>query len=116
MKFCYNTNLPFLNNPKDLDPSCKMDLGSRSLGLFWKEKTLSYNQRNTVSLLHSERPKLHRVLAFVSANSERPKLHRVLAFVSANSERPKLYRILAFLSAIGLNRINMVCIASLMSM
>ena len=26
MKFCYNTSLPFLNNPKDLDPSFKMDL------------------------------------------------------------------------------------------
>ena len=28
MKFCYNTNftLPFLNNPKDLDPSYKTDL------------------------------------------------------------------------------------------
>ena len=25
-KFCYNTNLPFLNNHKDLDPSYKMDL------------------------------------------------------------------------------------------
>ena len=26
MKFCYNTSLPFLNNPKDLDPSGKIDL------------------------------------------------------------------------------------------
>ena len=38
--------LPFLNNPKDLDPSYKMDLD------FWdcfgRKKTLSYNQRNTV--------------------------------------------------------------------
>ena len=24
MKFCYNTSLPFLNNPKDLDPSYKI--------------------------------------------------------------------------------------------
>ena len=37
--------LPFLNNPKDLDPSYKMDLD------FWDcfgRKKLSYNQRNTV--------------------------------------------------------------------
>ena len=33
--------LLFLNNPKDLD-------GSRFVGLFWKEKTSSYNHRNTV--------------------------------------------------------------------
>ena len=26
MKVCYNTNLPFLNSPKDLDLSYKMDL------------------------------------------------------------------------------------------
>ena len=30
MKFCYNTNFTqVLNNPKDLDPSCKMDLDLR---------------------------------------------------------------------------------------
>ena len=50
MKICYNTNLPFLNNPKDLGSSYKMDLDF--LGLFWKEKkNLSYNQRNTVIIL-----------------------------------------------------------------
>ena len=38
--------LPFLNNPKDLDPSYKD--GSSFLGLFWKGKTLSYNRRNMV--------------------------------------------------------------------
>ena len=26
MKFCYKQVLPFLNNPKDVDPSYKMDL------------------------------------------------------------------------------------------
>ena len=39
--------LPFLNNPKDLDPSYRMDLD------FWdcfgRKKTLSYKRRNTVS-------------------------------------------------------------------
>ena len=38
--------LPFLNSPKDLDPSYKMDLD------FWdcfgrKQKTVSYTRRNT---------------------------------------------------------------------
>ena len=35
MTFCNNTSLLFLNNPKDLDPSYKMDL---DFWLFWKEK------------------------------------------------------------------------------
>ena len=39
-------NFPFLNNPKDLDPSYKMGLD------FWDyfrwKKTLSYSRRNTV--------------------------------------------------------------------
>ena len=38
--------LPFLNSPKDLDLSYKMDLVF--WGLFWKEKTLSCDQRNMV--------------------------------------------------------------------
>ena len=45
-KFCFNMSLPILNNPKDLDPSYKMDLD------FWdyfgREKTLSYNRGNTI--------------------------------------------------------------------
>ena len=41
MKFAIMRVLPFLNNPKDLDPSYKD--GSRFLGLVWNEKTLSYN-------------------------------------------------------------------------
>ena len=54
MQFCCNTSLPFLNNPKDLDPSYKMDLDF--LGLFWKEKkTPSYKQRNMVELTSTER-------------------------------------------------------------
>ena len=32
MKICYNTNFTQENNPKDLDPSYKMDLD------FWTEK------------------------------------------------------------------------------
>ena len=43
MKFCI---LPFLNNPKDQDPSYKMDLDFGDC--FGKEKTLSFNRRNTV--------------------------------------------------------------------
>ena len=38
--------LPFLNNPKDLDLSYKMDLDLSDC--FGREKTLSYNRRNTV--------------------------------------------------------------------
>ena len=42
--------LPFLNNPKDLDPSYKMDLD------FWdcfgRKKTLSYKRRNMVLFLY----------------------------------------------------------------
>ena len=50
MKFCYNTNFT-LNNSKDLDPSYKTDLDLWDWELFWKEKTLSYNRRNMVTLL-----------------------------------------------------------------
>ena len=38
-----------------------------------------------ITLLHSERPKLHTALAYLNANpmhSERPKLHTVLDFLS----------------------------------
>ena len=45
MKFCYNTSFIFPNNPKDLDPSYKMDCWDG----FGGRKTVSYNQRNTVS-------------------------------------------------------------------
>ena len=46
MKFCYNTNF---NLPKQSQRSRSvLQDGSRSLGLFWKAKTLSYNRRNTV--------------------------------------------------------------------
>ena len=43
MKFCYNTNFPFLINPKDLDPSYKTDLdlwycfGRKTLSLITEE-------------------------------------------------------------------------------
>ena len=47
MKFCYNTNFSL---PKQSQRSRSiLQDGSRSLVLFWKEKTPSYNQRNTVS-------------------------------------------------------------------
>ena len=45
MKFCYDTNFT-LPRQSQRSRSVLQD-GSRSLGLFWKEKTLSYNQRNT---------------------------------------------------------------------
>ena len=49
MKFCYNTNISL---PKQSQRSRSvLQDGSRPLGLFWKEKTLSYNRRNTVNKL-----------------------------------------------------------------
>ena len=46
MKFSYNTKLTLPKQSKR-SRSVLQD-GSRSLGLFWKKKTLSYNRRNTV--------------------------------------------------------------------
>ena len=46
IKFCYNTNSTL---PKQCQSSRSvLQDGSRTFGLFWKEKTLSYNRRNTV--------------------------------------------------------------------
>ena len=47
MKFCYNTNSTL---PKQCQSSRSiLQDGSRTYGLFWKEKTPSYNRRNTVN-------------------------------------------------------------------
>ena len=46
MKFCYNTNSTLLKQCQS-SRSILQD-GSRTFGLFWKEKNLSYNRRNTV--------------------------------------------------------------------
>ena len=47
MKFCYNTNSTL---PKQCQSSRSvLQDGSRTFGLFWKEKTPSYNRRNTVN-------------------------------------------------------------------
>ena len=46
MKFCNNSNFTL---PKQSQRSRSvLEDGSRSLGLFWTEKSLSYNRRNTV--------------------------------------------------------------------
>ena len=47
MKFCYDMGFPIKNNPKDLDPSYKMDVGF--LGCFRRETPPSYKQRNIVN-------------------------------------------------------------------
>ena len=47
MKFCYNTN--FILPKQSQRSRFVFQDGSRSLGLFWKEKNPSYNRRNTVS-------------------------------------------------------------------
>ena len=50
MKFCYNTKFTL---PKQSQRSRSiLQDGSRSLGLFWKEKPMSYNRRNTVLYWH----------------------------------------------------------------
>ena len=41
------TFLPFLDNPKDLDPSYKMKLDLWNC--FGRKKTLSYNRKNMIS-------------------------------------------------------------------
>ena len=46
--FAITQVLPFLNNPKDLDLSYKMD--PDFLDFFWKGETPPYNQRNTVKI------------------------------------------------------------------
>ena len=52
MKFCYNTNSTL---PKQCQSSRSvLKDGSRTFGLFWKEKNLSYNRRNTVDLCKRE--------------------------------------------------------------
>ena len=51
MKFCYKTNFT-LPRQSQRSRSILQD-GSRSLGLFWKEKTLSYNRGNTVTVWRS---------------------------------------------------------------
>ena len=52
MKFCYNTNIPL---PKQSQRSRSiLQDGSRSFVLFWKENTLSYNRRNTISKNQNE--------------------------------------------------------------
>ena len=49
MKFCYNTSFTLPNNPKDLDPSYKMDLEFwDSFG--WEKKQ---NKRTIAVLYHS---------------------------------------------------------------
>ena len=48
MKFCHNTNSTL---PKQCQSSRSvLQDGSRTFGLFWKEKNPSYNRRNTVTL------------------------------------------------------------------
>ena len=63
MEFCFEIGFPFINNPKNPDPSYKTDLdfldcfGRTSyktelnfLGLFWKGE-ISFGRRNTVIAL-----------------------------------------------------------------
>ena len=59
MKFCYNTNFTLPKNPKDLDLSYKTDLDLWDC--FGRKKNPSYNQRNTVISLGTEKGTLKHV-------------------------------------------------------
>ena len=48
MKFYYNTSFPFLINPKDLDPSYKMDLGVLVV-LEWKQHKKNPKKLNLIT-------------------------------------------------------------------
>ena len=86
MKFCYNANFTL---PKKFQRSRSiLQDGSRSLGLFWKENTLSYSQRNTV---------------FESSREASNNLFLTLLHSECQN---KLYAIFAFLSEIGLNMVE----------
>ena len=62
MKFCNNSNFTL---PKQ-SQRCRSVLedGSRSLGLFWTEKSPSYNRRNTVNILSPIRQAVEIILNF----------------------------------------------------
>ena len=64
MKFCYNINSTL---PKQCQRSRSiLQDGSSTFGLFWKEKTLSYNRRNTVFELFKF---LHKIVCPAQRNS-----------------------------------------------
>ena len=66
MKFCYNTNSTL---PKQCQSSRSvLQDGSRTFGLFWKEKTPSYNRRNTV-LRHEKIPETHVLATLLTGNA-----------------------------------------------
>ena len=51
MELRCHMGLPFINNPKYLDPSYKMDL--HFWDCFGKKNTSSYNRRNMVACMHA---------------------------------------------------------------
>ena len=52
MKFYYNTSLPFLNNPKDPDPSYETDLDF--LDCFGRKKKLCLTTEEILSVITEE--------------------------------------------------------------
>ena len=89
MKFCYNTNVT-LPRQSQRSRSVSQD-GSRSLGLFRKEKNSSYNQRNTVIQKATSQAAMVRYLhivyfAHLSNNS------RLYQYFMRKSDRPTVYK------------------------
>ena len=79
MKFCYNTNSTL---PKQCQSSRSvLQDGSRTFGLFWKEKTPSYNRRNTVT--HSE--------AVLRGYMVHNKRSEIISNISNNCIHPQIF-------------------------
>ena len=75
MKFCNNTSFTLPKQSKR-SRSILQD-GSRSFGLFWKEKTLSYNRKNMVShVTYSGQEAIKRFILFCILN--RNSTHLIL--------------------------------------
>ena len=80
MKFCYNTNSTL---PKQCQSSRSiLQDGSRTFGLFWKEKTPSYNRRNTVIWLLG---------GFYSSLPQHPPPHTHFTLAEIQGGRKYLY-------------------------
>ena len=76
MKFCYNINSTL---PKQCQRSRSvLQDGSRTFGLFWKEKTPSYDRRNTVP---SANEQMHAYLFKIGMTFEKVHWNLLLLFL-----------------------------------
>ena len=82
MKFCYNTNFTLPKNPKDLDLSYKTDLDLWDC--FGRKKNPSYNQRNTVISLGTEKGTLKHVWSVLTSTLLLPDRYNRYSINSLN--------------------------------